>query len=329
MAETNNTNAERRVEPERRRVGILFLGGAKRVSMGQKFIDAGRRLGVDVELYDYELTPYVPLASIGRVIVGRKWKDADLYEHLHACVEKSGISIMVPFVDGAVEVAARYRDIYRDLFVPVGEPSGAAAMFDKIVADRIFRSNGLPVPRSDRFPMIAKPRCGSASKGIRIVHSPIELTSLEISTDRYLLQEYIVDRWEITVDCYVAADGRIISAVPRYRLEVQGGEVSTTRVFADADVDALVRKTLRATGLRGAVTVQLLKDNATGRLLIMEINPRLGGGAVASVLAGADLPEMILRDAMKLPIEPVTKWNDRLLVTRYFAEVGFNVDSEP
>lgn len=33
-----------------RRVNILFLGGAKRVSIGRMFIDAGRRLGLEVYL---------------------------------------------------------------------------------------------------------------------------------------------------------------------------------------------------------------------------------------------------------------------------------------
>jgi len=32
--------------------------------------------------------------------------------------------------------------------------------------------------------------------------------------------------------------------------------------------------------------------------MIMEINPRLGGGAVAAVHAGADIPAMIISEAL-------------------------------
>ncbi len=32
-------------------VNILFLGGAKRVAMGRLFVEAGRRLGMEVVLF--------------------------------------------------------------------------------------------------------------------------------------------------------------------------------------------------------------------------------------------------------------------------------------
>ena len=130
---------------------------------------------------------------------------------------------MVPFVDGAVEVAARYRDLYGGVTVPAGDPASAALMFDKVEADRVFREKGLPVPFSDRFPLIAKPRFGSASKGIKIIADETEFRPFAGNPD-YLLQEYISPRREITVDCYVSLAGEIIAAVPRYRLETQGGE---------------------------------------------------------------------------------------------------------
>ena len=43
----------------RQAVNILMLGGAKRVSMARMLKDAGSRMGLDVELFSYELTPEV------------------------------------------------------------------------------------------------------------------------------------------------------------------------------------------------------------------------------------------------------------------------------
>lgn len=314
-----------------RRVRILFLGGAKRVSMGRKFIEAGRRLGFEVELFSYELSPYVPVAEIAGIIIGRKWSAPDLYEHLRATVEEYGIDILVPFVDGAVEVAARYRDLYGDIWVPVGDAAGAARMFDKIEADRFFRQAGLPVPSNTAgLPLIAKPRFGSASKGIRIINDEAELAGLAPHAGDYLIQEYIADRREITVDCYVTLSGKIICAVPRYRLETQGGEASVTRTFRNPEVEGLARQTLEATGLRGAVTIQMIERLAPAgggkpKYLLMEINPRLGGGAVCACHAGASLPEFILRDCFGPEPEPCVDWRSGTLVTRYFSEVCFNL----
>lgn len=310
----------------KRKVRILFLGGAKRVSMARKFIAAGEKLGLEVELYSYELSPQVPVASVARILVGRKWNDREVYDDLHRQVTDNAIDMLIPFVDGAVEVAARYRDRYGDVWVPVGDAETAAMMFDKVKADTLFRQAALPVPAADRFPKIAKPRFGSASKGIRIIEDKTAMASLDTPED-YLLQEYIHPRKEITVDCYVSLNGEIIASVPRYRIETQGGEASVTETFRDREVEKLARETLTQTGLRGAVTIQMLRDLRDGRLMLMEINPRLGGGAVCSCHAGADLPGFILRDMAGLPLSPCDDWKGNIRICRYFSEVAFDMDN--
>lgn len=310
----------------KRKVRILFLGGAKRVSMARKFIAAGEKLGLEVELYSYELSPQVPVASVSTILVGRKWGDEEIYDDLHRQVTDNAIDMLIPFVDGAVEVAARYRDRYGDVWVPVGDAETAAMMFDKVKADTLFRRSALPVPETDRFPKIAKPRFGSASKGIRIIEDKTAMASLADPND-YLLQEYIHPRKEITVDCYVSLSGEIIAAVPRYRIETQGGEASVTQTFRDGEVEKLARETLTQTGLRGAVTIQMLRDLRDGRLMLMEINPRLGGGAVCSCHAGADLPGFILRDMSGLPLSPCDDWKGNIRICRYFSEVAFDMNN--
>lgn len=310
----------------KRKVRILFLGGAKRVSMARKFITAGAKLGLEVELLSYELCPEVPVASVANILVGLKWNDAKIYDDLHRQVTANAIDMLIPFVDGAVEVAARYRDLYGGVWIPAGDSETAATMFDKIKADTLFRRYALPVPEADRFPKIAKPRFGSASKGIKIIEDPAALASLE-NPDDYLLQEYIQPREEITVDCYVSLSGEIIATVPRYRIETQGGEASVTETFRDEKVENLARETLTRTGLRGAVTIQMLRDLRDGRLMLMEINPRLGGGAVCSCHAGADLPVFILRDMAGLPLTPCDGWKGNIRICRYFSEVAFDMNN--
>lgn len=66
--------------------------------------------------------------------------------------------------------------------------------------------------------------------------------------------------------------------MPRKRLEVVGGEVSRTVTLRDDRIMELSRKVIERLHLRGAVTLQFLRDITTDRMLLMEINPRLGGG---------------------------------------------------
>ncbi|MDE6120308.1 MAG: ATP-grasp domain-containing protein [Muribaculaceae bacterium] len=312
----------------KKRLGILFLGGAKRVAMARMFRRACQSYGFECEIYGYELDRRCPLAAEAEVIEGLRWKDPDLYGSIDEVVAKHGIDIMVPFVDPAVGIAARYAQSRPGVFVPGSDASLSDSMFDKAAAAALFELHELPVPHTyhsgDRIAgLIAKPRFGSASKGIFPVDSEADLASLPEPADSYLIQERIDRRCEITVDCYVSTrDSRICAVSPRERLEVSGGEAVRTVTVDDPDTVALARRTLSALGLKGAVTIQFIRDLDSGRLLIMEINPRLGGGAVASVHAGADIPRLIVGDAVGDDIRPVAA-RPGVLVTRYLEDVVF------
>ena len=113
----------------------------------------------------------------------------------------------------------------------------------------------------------------------------------------------------------------------RYRIDVQGGEVVTTATFRNPQVYALVFNILNRTGLRGAVTIQLI-EQTDGNLLLMEINPRLGGGAVTAVAAGSDIPGYILSDWAGMPLTPCHDWNDHILLTRYLSDFVFDLSEK-
>ncbi len=323
----------RQSAPQRlKQLNLLFLGGAKRVSIARMFKRAGRDLGYNIGIFSYELDKRVPIAIEGPVIEGLKWDDPAILEHLHETVIDRDIDIIIPFVDRAVGVAARYREAYKDVFVPVGDADSAELMFDKIAADEAFMRAGIPRPviaesptGEPVFPLIAKPRHGSASKGIAIVHSTDELRPYLSSRPTHLLQRYIHRRCEYTVDCYVALDGDIKVVSPRRRGEVTGGEVSTSETVEAPEIVALTVDVIKKMNLKGAVTVQFIVDldSIDDSPMIMEINPRLGGGVVTSVHAGADIPRYLLADALGIPTTRCTDIIAGTFITRYREEVVF------
>ncbi|MCH5245119.1 MAG: ATP-grasp domain-containing protein [Muribaculaceae bacterium] len=315
-----------------KRLNILFLGGAKRVSIARMLKDAGSRLGTDVGIFSYELDTRVPIAIEGPVIEGLRWGDSAILEHIHDTVVDRDINVIIPFVDPAVGVAARYRDKYNDVFVPVGSTRSVEQMFDKIAADEAFSQVGLPRPNlipgpggEPVFPVIAKPRHGSASKGLVVVHSTEELRPYIASRATHLVQRYIANSEEYTVDCYVSLDGEIKVVSPRRRGEVSGGEVTTTVTVESPEIVNLTVKALKALDLRGAVTVQFIVDKSQPDFnpMIMEINPRLGGGVVASVHAHADIPQYIIADALGIGTEPCQNIVAGTFIARYQQEVVF------
>ena len=61
--------------------------------------------------------------------------------------------------------------------------------------------------------------------------------------------------------------------------------------------------------------------------MLMEINPRLGGGAVTAIAAGADIPAMIIAEALGNPLPREEKGKPGTLVARYLQETVFNVNT--
>lgn len=310
-------------------ISFLFLGGAKRVTMARMFRKACADRGLDCRITGYELDAHSALAAEGHIEEGLRWSDPEIFADLSRVCDRYAVDIVVPFVDGAIGVASRFAAMpQNDVFCPVSPRNIADRMFDKVAAAELFETLGLPVPQTYREGMpcgrlIAKPRFGSASKGIIMIDSLKDLYELRGNESRYLIQERIDRREEITVDCYVGVrSGEIVAVSPRIRGEVSGGEAVRSETIGDADVIDLTRKVLISTNLRGAVTVQFIRDLDNGRLLIMEINPRLGGGAVTSVHASVDLPGLIIDDALERPLKQQTPVVG-VETVRYLADVVF------
>lgn len=309
---------------------VLMLGGARRVSLARKLKECGRELGYEVEIISYELFAEVPIAAVGTVITGLRWNDPDVVDDLVRICRENEVRLILPFVDGAIEIASRCKEKMPDVFVPVSDFDTCSRMFDKVEAAKAFKQANLPIPATysiinAELPAIAKPRKGSASRGIRIFTNMDELMHLDNIKD-YLIQEYIVDAKEYTLDCYVSQEGEILCAVPRQRIEVMGGEATRTETVHISELEELGRHTLQSFPFRGPVTLQYLYDPASERYLLMEINPRLGGGVLCSIAAGADICRFILSEALGEKPHPCTAWKEGTLMARYWEEVIFHND---
>lgn len=305
----------------------MMLGGARRVSMAELFKRSGERIGREVNIVSYELMEQVPIAAVAKVVVGLRWADPNVVADIVKVATEYEVDIIVPFVSGAIEVASKVKQLMPNVFVPVGDSEVGRIMFDKKEAAKAFENAGVPIPKTytpinAKVPAIAKPRKGSQSRGIRIFHTLDELMQLE-DFSNYLVQEYIENHDEYTVDCYVSQEGEILTVVPRVRLEVMGGEVTRTITCRNATLDRLSREVIEKFHLRGPVTLQFLHDLDRNRYLLMEVNPRLGGGVVCSIYAGAPITDYIIDESRGITLKPCEDWAYNTLMARYQKEAIF------
>lgn len=306
---------------------LLMLGGARRVSMAELLKRSGERIGYDLRIVSYELDLQVPIASVGKVVKGLKWDNPDVVDDILRVVIEHEAKIILPFIDGSISVAARCKEKMPDLFVPVSDPETSILMFDKKLAAKAFEEAGIPIPTTYKIidaemPVIAKPRFGSASKGIQVFDDIEDLMHLK-DISEYLLQQYIENKREYTVDCYVSQEGETLVSVPRERLEIMGGEVTRTITRRLPELEKMSRDIIRIFDLKGPVTLQFLFDISRNRFLLMEVNPRLGGGVICSIYAGAPIPDYILSEALGIPVRPCDDWAENTLMARYQKETIF------
>lgn len=169
------------------------------------------------------------------------------------------------------------------------------------------------------YPMIAKPRFGSGSRGIELIQHPLDLQQIPIDGS-YILQEYLPGK-EFSVDVACAKDGGLIAAVPRERIKVDSGVVVTSRTLHHPLLDAAVRTLVDVLNPQYVINAQFKLDvNGVPRLL--EINPRFPGGMSLTVHAGHNMPQIAVNELMDRPWRTRGDFDDVVMV-RTFHETFF------
>lgn len=313
-----------------RTLNILFLGGAKRNGVAKRLKNNGKKLLIEVNIFSYELSNEIPIDKEAKIIIGKKWTDPNILEDLIETINTYHISCVLPFVDGAISISSKLKRICKECFIPVSDEKIVKTMFDKIDSNKWFLENSIPVPNYydhielqqnlEKGPIICKPRKGSASKGIFYFNSVNDLCSSDLVLEDFLIQDIINNKEEVTVDCFITQGGKIVSIVPRIRIETLGGESVKSKTFRDEKIDIICRKIIEAGNFLGPITIQFIKDKVTNEIFVMEINPRLGGGVICSLEAGADITKFLILEFLNEEIACNNNWEENFLMIRYFCE---------
>ena len=293
---------------------ILFTSAGRRVELMQAFRAASEKTGIPLELYGADMNPHAPaLYFCDRSVIVPRIKSPEYLPELRRVCAREGIDALVPTIDTDLMLLAENRETFGDTKVMISAPDKVAICRDKRLTADYFHSLGLnsPDPIDDYtryvggFPAFIKPRDGSSSISAYRVDGMEDLKELARRVPDYIIQPFISGT-EYTVDIFCGFDGEPIFITPRIRLAVRSGEVLQTRITQDERIIAEMKRLLADYRPRGQITVQLIREKATGEDWYIEINPRFGGGAPLTIKAGADSAEALLRilNGETLPFMP-------------------------
>lgn len=317
--------------PGGRSLRMMLSSAGRRVSLLRSFRQSAGILGADLTMFACDMTPeWSPACMEADKAFAAPPAESEAFipAMLDIC-KREQIALVVPTIDTELLAYSRARDQFGAIgcHVAVSDERLVLMARDKLATAQFLTEAGLPSPRTIALedfagddgglplPLLAKPRHGSSSRGIMMVHDRAQLAELG-KREPYILQEYLHGR-EFTVSLYFDGDGMLKCAIAHERLRVRSGEVEKGITVRDPALEHIAwRLGESLQGARGALCFQVRMD-ASGKPSIFEINARFGGGYPLAHQAGACFARWMLEERLGLPRTAHDGWQEGVLMLRF------------
>lgn len=286
-------------------IRILFTSIGRRVELVQEFVAAAKTLDCDLEIYGADVTDTAPALNFcDHAVIVPRIKEISYVPFLLEYCKENHIDVLIPTIDTDLLVLSKNKKAFQNIgtVLLVSSEEKITVCRDKRMTSTCFESVGLltPTPVDDYkeysagFPAFIKPKDGSSSIFAYKVRNQQELEMFAEQIPDYIVQPFI-EGTEYTVDVFCDFDGNPIYITPRIRLAVRAGEVLKTKIVQDEVIIDEIKKLIADYKPCGPLTVQLIRQNETGKDYYIEINPRYGGGAPLTMKAGANSAIALLK----------------------------------
>lgn len=229
-------------------------------------------------------------------------------EKLLDLCQENDIHIVIPLIDPELVILAPCREQFEEagILLLISPEKSVQMASDKYLTYQFAMAHGLAAPQTFldltialdqltvgalNWPVVVKPRKGSASRDITYCCDKLQLEAAFEATPEAMIQE-VVKGDEFGYDLFGDQDYRPISVYCKKKLAMRAGETDKAVSTDDPVLIEFGSKLLSCMKLFGPADVDVIVDKDGPKLL--EINPRFGGGYPCSHLAGADFCRKII-----------------------------------
>jgi carbamoyl-phosphate synthase large subunit len=313
---------------QEKQLRILFTSVGRRVELMQSFRRAAEEKNIDLKIYGADITRDAPaLFYCDEKRKVCKIREPQYIPQLLQICREDRIDLLIPTIDTDLLLLSQNKSKFEQLGTKVfiSAEDKIALCRDKRYTADFYISCGVDSPKpvdkvedyQGGFPAFIKPKDGSSSINAYRADTKEELLAFSEKVPGYIIQPFIDGR-EYTVDILCDFEGNPIYVTPRERLAVRSGEVLKTKITQD---DKMIEESLHVIkGFCpcGPITLQLIREKNTGNDSFIEINPRFGGGAPLSMMAGADAARatLMLLLGEKIPYQEKAA-GDGLIYSRF------------
>jgi carbamoyl-phosphate synthase large subunit len=212
------------------------------------------------------------------------------------------VDAILSFHDVDVLVLAIHRDNFTELGVRLLLPPADLAVIalDKYQTYERLTEAGVDTPRTVLtvgeasgldYPLVVKPRRGSASRSVFIARDQVELEVFYNRDEEMIIQE-LIEGTQYDIELCGDLDGRMVGFCSWIKHASRLGETERATTFRDGAAFALGERLNALMPVPGPMDVDVIRRDGVD--FVLEFNPRFGGGYPVSHLAGADFPRLIV-----------------------------------
>lgn len=256
---------------------------------------------------------------------------------LDICQRKE-VRLLIPLNDLELPYLAKQRDRFLKIgTIPVvSSPAAIDICFDKFATFKFFQNIGIATPNTYLslsearvaieqgevdFPLVVKPRWGSASIGIEYPEDAEELELAYRFVKKSVMKSFLADVSSSDIDRCILIQERLVgqeygldiintlegahaATLVKRKLAMRAGETDRAITVENEELRKLGEKIGKHLGHIGNLDCDVIVGQKG--LCVLEMNPRFGGGYPFSQIAGANIPATLI--AWAKGEEPDPSW---------------------
>lgn len=306
-------------------MNILIMSAGRRVELINLFKETAQNLNINSKIIAADISNTAPAIYFADkfYLIPRIGEEKYIDSIIDICI-KENIKLIIPTIDTELRILSLSKNLIEEKTsakLLVSNIDVINICRDKRNTQKFFEENNFGVPKeysldetNVNFPVFIKPIDGSSSVNTFKVNNMEELNFFKNYIKNPMIQEFIEGE-EYTVDAFLDFYSNPISIVPRRRIQTRAGEIIKGKIIKDKEIINDVKRLLEILKPIGQITIQCMKTK--NGIEYIEINPRFGGGAPMSILAGANSCEYLYKLLMGEKLDYNENYNENLTFLRF------------